>query len=560
MDKEFQHNKRNKRDKRDKEVSKNPESQRIYIRCLIKELRIGNKLLIENSEFNINFKEKVGFIGRNGSGKSTLVKLILSKYHGEELSQDIEFRGEITLPPDLRIAYLPQEIKLQFDGSVSEYLDSVGGEYVKTYKRFKELSSKTELNPEEILEYQNVIEKMTLFDLWDYENRRRVILERLNLNLEILNKNVNEISGGEATKIALAGVLLSDANFWLLDEPTNNLDKESINLLFEEIRKFRGGVLLITHDRKLLSILSKIIEIDEETKMIRTWGGNYLFYRQRKDEEYRARLRKYEEQEKRRKELEESIARLKQKAKRFEEISKNAFYRAKGAKLAGAARAMMERIERELTELTEPKPPERPKFPSPEPEEIRGNILTVENLFYNLGGGRFLKIDYLNIEAGDRLLIEGPNASGKTTFLRIILNEIQPQSGKITLRQNIKIGYLPQTPIIENRNEKVVDYLRRNYNLIEDNIKQILNRMKIPNVFNLEIGDLSIGEIRRVQLAAILANNPQLIILDEPTNHLDVYTVEELVEALKDYKGTIIFVSHDEQFINDIQPNKKITF
>lgn len=534
----------------------NPEN--IYIRCLVKKLEFDTKELIKDSEFVINFKEKTGFIGRNGSGKSTLINLILAKYYNQHFPENIDFQGDITITPDLKIAYLPQEVKLHFEGTVGEYIDYCGGQFSEIFKRFIELSSKQELSSEESLEYQEIIEKMGLFNLWDYDERRKILLEKMGFTQEILQRRIQEMSGGEATKIALLGVLISDANFWLLDEPTNNLDNIATDVLFEEIKKFKGGVLMVTHDRRLLNILSKIIEIDEETKKIRVWGGNYNFYKQKKKEEYQARWRKYEDQERRKKQLRESALQLKQQAEKFEKISKSAAYRAVAAKLAKRYKVQMARIKRELTELTEPKPPEKPKFPVPEIERLKGNVLTIKNLEYILPNDKTLKIDFLNIEGGDRLLIRGPNGSGKTTLLRIILGEIKTNLGEIYLRPNIKIGYLPQTPTIKDKEEKVVDFLKENYNLSEDNIKQILNRIKTTHVFNLKLSQLSIGEIRRLQLGAILFTNPQLLILDEPTNHLDVYTIEELVEALINYQGTIIFVSHDEEFIKEIKPNKNI--
>ncbi len=472
--------------------------------------------------------------------------------------EDIDFSGNVFISPEFKIAYLPQEVKLQFSGTVEEYLEWTGGEFARLVKRYKELSEKEEFSPEETEEYSQIIERMTQFNLWDYEGRRRRILKKLNISSEILKRNIQEISGGEATKIALAGVLLSDANFWILDEPTNNLDKDSIDLLFEEMRRFKGGILYITHDRRLLNISSKIFEIDEETKTLRVWGGNYEFYKKEKAEEFLARIRKFEEQERKRKRLEKAIEELKKKSQEFEKMSRDAFYRAKGAKIAKQAKVQEERILRELSQLTEPKPPERPEFSKPQPEVFKGTILSIKGLSYSFNNEILINIPHLILEAGERLLIEGPNGSGKTTLIRIILGEIKPSEGEITLKEGIRIGYLPQSPKIENIDQKVYQFLKNEYSINEGEIKAILNRIKIPNVFNLELRNLSIGEIRRLQLAAILFKNPDLLILDEPTNHLDVYTIEELESALKDYQGTIIFVSHDEYFINNLKPTQRI--
>jgi ATPase subunit of ABC transporter with duplicated ATPase domains len=265
------------------------------------------------------------------------------------------------------------------------------------------------MNENEAIEYQEILEKMTKLNLWNFDYRREKILKRLKLNNEILNRNIQTISGGESTKIALAGVLLSDANFWILDEPTNNLDINSINLLLEELRSFSGSVLIITHDRRILNSLEKIIEIDEETKTIRIWGGNYTFYKNKKQEEFEARIRKYEEQERKKKQLEEELKRLKQEAHRFESISRDAFQRARGAKLAKRAKAMEERIMRELQKLTEPKPPERPAFPikTIETETRKKILLKINNLSCKFKDKVLFENLNFTVEKGDRILISG---------------------------------------------------------------------------------------------------------------------------------------------------------
>jgi ATPase subunit of ABC transporter with duplicated ATPase domains len=519
-------------------------------------LSIGSKILIEGGSFSITSIEKVGFIGRNGSGKSTIIRLIENYYNRIEPLDDVDFRGKINLNPGARIAFLPQEVKFNFRGTVREYLDFCGGEFARVFNRYNELRDKEGLSEEESYEYQEILRKMTELNLWNYDYRRNKIIERLGLKVD-LDRDIQTLSGGEATKIALAGVLLSDANLWVLDEPTNNLDLDSINLLLEEIQSFKGSVLIITHDRRILNSLGKIIEIDEETKRIRIWGGNYEFYRAKKEEEFEARLRKYEEQEKKRKQLEEELERLKQEALRFEKISRDAFRRARGAKLARRAKVMEERIRRELQKLTEPKPPERPSFPMPDVELQKKSVMSVNNLSYKIDSRVLFDNLNLHLEGGDRVLIKGPVGVGKTTLLRLIVGELKPTSGEIRLNTN-KMGYLPQAFTIENPDQKVYEFLKEKYNLYDDEIKKILAKLKIPEVFNLPIKNLSFGEIRRIQIAAILSKNPELLILDEPTNHLDVYTVEELVQALRRYQGTIIFVSHDVSFIEDISPNKEI--
>jgi ATPase subunit of ABC transporter with duplicated ATPase domains len=525
-------------------------------------LIIGEKELIKESSFSIEEKEKVGLIGRNGSGKSTLLELVYQKYKGENIQKQRKFSaiqtsGRIIINPNLKIAYLPQEIKFDFEGSVKDYLNSCSSFYLETINRFEDLNKKKKenhLSREEELELKSLLEKMNSYNLWKFRVERMKVLENLSLE-NLINKDIKDVSGGEATRVGLAGIFLSDADFWILDEPTNNLDYEGIDLLFRKIKEFKGGILIVTHDRKLLDVLKKIIEIDEETKKIKIWGGNYSFYKEKKEEEYEARLRKYEAQLEKKKSLEEEVLRLKKIALSLEDKSSQT----KAVKLVKRAKAIETRISRELANLNEPRPPEKPTFPKPKIEKLAGFIFRLINISFAYSPEKeIIKNLNLEINSGDRLLIKGKNGTGKTTLLKIILGEIEPTKGIIKRKQNLNIGYLPQSPLMSNKKEKVKNYLKNFYSLTEDDIKKILNLMQISEVYSLDIENLSIGEIRRIQLAAILFKNPEVLILDEPTNHLDVYTIEDLTFVLKDYEGTLVFTSHDDYFIRDIKPNKEL--
>jgi ATP-binding cassette subfamily F protein 3 len=269
-------------------------------------------------------------------------------------------------------------------------------------------------------------------------------------------------------------------------------------------------------------------------------------------------MRRYEEQETKRKRLEEELRRLKQQAQQFERISKNAFQRTRGAKLAKRAKSMEIRIERELEKLTEPQPPQRPKFLLKETRPIKGNLIRVENLSYFLGEKNIFTNLNFDVDANQRIWIRGPIGSGKTTLLKCIVGEFELSSGKVKIREGLKIGYLPQTPIIKDKKQKVKDYLEENFDLTEYDIRKILKTIKMEETFDIFVGNLSVGEIRKLQIGALLFKGSDILILDEPTNHLDIYTIEELVEALKQYEGTIIFTSHDLSFVSDLNPNKQI--
>lgn len=316
-----------------------PEKEIRTARIIAKDfsLSIGTKKLIEPSNFVVGSGEKIGLVGRNGAGKTTLFKTIYALYKKLPLSHEITIGGSLEISPEVRIGYLPQDVQLDYEGTVNEYLDSCAQEITQVLKQFERLSHLAETNHSEIIlsDLGKVMEQIEMLDSWNHQRRKQEIVEGLGLSGSYLKRNIRDISGGEATKVALAGVLLSNPNLVLLDEPTNNLDIQSLFFLEKWIKEQQSmGFIIIAHDRIFLdNTIHTVLEIDEESLKIMTFGGNYSFYSQEKQKIFEACLRKYEEAVKRKKRSEREIQRLKSAAQSFETTSPEAFFRRKGAKL-----------------------------------------------------------------------------------------------------------------------------------------------------------------------------------------------------------------------------------
>lgn len=521
----------------------------------------GGRELIRRANFVISPGRKVALIGRNGGGKTTFLETVVSIARKEELPFGTEIEGQLEVFPGTKVGYLPQEIKINFSGTVEEYLDLCAEEVAQTYLAYEEIQKKLEgeTSLKLLEEFGRLIERMNFLDAWDYPQKRKLLLEGLGLTGEYLKRKVLEISGGEAARVALAGVLISFPNLVLLDEPTNNLDFPALKFLEEWIKKGKFSLLVVSHDRRFLDrVIDEVLEIDEWEKTVNSFGGNYSFYAEQKRIMFEAQQRAYEEEKRRREQLEEAAKELKRKAQRFEGLSRNAFYRAKGASLAKQAKVQLKRIERELMSIPEPQPPKKPAFVVLE-KEPPGNLINVNNLYFFYSGGEEIFHGFsFKLKGNERVAIIGENGAGKTTFLRLLLGEIKPQKGQIYI--TAKVAYLPQNPGEVDASFRVLDFFRSLVKTTEEEAQKILGRVLFRDVSKERIGNFSIGEIRRIQIAALFASAPELIILDEPTNHLDIFTIEMLEEALGKFKGGLLVVSHDEWFLRNINPERTVVF
>ena len=525
-------------------------------------LSIGTKKLIEPSNFAVGSGEKIALVGRNGAGKTTLFKTIYALYKKLPLPHEITVGGSLETSPETRIGYLPQDVQIDYNGTVNEYLDSCAQETTQVLKQFERLSHLVETDHSEVVlsDLGKAMEQIDMLDGWNYQKRKQEIIEGLGLSGSYFKRDIRDISGGEATKVALAGVLLSNPNIVLLDEPTNNLDIRSLLFLEQWISEQQSmGFIIVAHDRVFLdNAVNTVLEIDEESLKIMTFGDNYSFYSQKKQKIFEARLRKYEETVRKKKRLERETQRLKSAAQSFETTSPEAFFRRKGAKLQKKAVQLRERAEKMIAEMPEPEPPKIPAIEVGEAKPGKARILSFKNLLFHypetpkelFGGFSF------SLHQGERVVIIGPNGSGKSTFLKILVGELRHEDLELELNREMKIGYIPQNLILENPQENLLDYCRKFISGFPEDISKLLGKVIFTDPSQLRIGNLSLGELKRVLLSIIFAQVPDLLILDEPINHLDLYTAEMLDKALERYKGTVLVVSHDRYFLQRLKAKR----
>lgn len=540
---------------------KEPSKARLTITDL--SISVGTKDLIVDGNFSIGTSERLALIGRNGSGKTSLLDLVAAVSVGDQAPEHLDVKGDITLT-QAKVGYLRQDIQVTFDGTVKEYIDQCALDVAAVISNYDNLTARLadgETGDELMDEYGKALDDMSQLDAWDFPRKREMILQGLGLTADYLDRDMTEVSGGEATKVSLAGILVSSPNLILLDEPTNNLDPESVKFFEEWVKTTQTSLLLVSHDREFLDeTVTEILEIDEATKHLIRFGGNYTFYRQKKQEMFDAQLRLYDEQLKKRKQLEDSAKQLKQEAQRFEGMSNDSFYRAKGGGLAKRAKSQLERIERELNDIPEPVLPKRPSFEVKEPLASDGTVMVIEDLSYRYPNNSIDTFSGVNfsIRTGERIGVVGANGAGKSTLLRVLTGSLHPISGKVEQFKGLRVGYLPQTTDRIKSDQNIIDYIRRKASVSVEDAYKALSRMLLDDSAHKTVGDFSFGEFRRIELVALFASNPDVLILDEPTNHLDIYTIETLEDALARYRGAVITVTHDERFLKDLNVTKVI--
>jgi ATPase subunit of ABC transporter with duplicated ATPase domains len=524
-------------------------------------ISVPDRQLLTGATFAVPAGRRVALIGRNGSGKSTLLQTILALARQGAPPPHVELRGTLELGPGTRVAGLPQSPQLTFQGSVAAYLDRSAGEVSVAWNAHERLAGELAGGGDDLLQrYGEALDAVQRLGAWDYPQRRLQVLAGLGLGPEALEREVGSLSGGEATRVALAGVLLAPANLVLLDEPSNNLDLSSLRFLAGWVRQAAAGLLVVSHDRDFLDeAVEEIVEVEERTGRLRHYGGSFSFYAARKAEEFGAQLRAFEEQSKRRTRMESSMAQIAGRAQRFQSQSQSDFYRARGAKVARLAKAQATRIERELDDLEEPKPPMPARFTVTPPALRDGTLVQVRGVAFGHAHALFSGLD-LSVGAGRRLAVIGPNGSGKTTLLRLIAGELEPDAGRVERVHGLRMACLRQVQPPLHGAESLLEHVLRLQPAPADELRPILGKVVFADPGRLRARDVSEGERRRAECAAGFASRPDLVMLDEPTNHLDLSTIEMLEEALAEYEGAVIAVSHDRRFLRRLEPSAALRF
>lgn len=493
----------------------------------------GTDQILNDISFHINEREKAAIIGINGAGKSTLFKIIMGQLQADS--------GEVIFAKGSSVGYLAQHQDLSTENSIYDEIMTVKKDVIEldnAIRRLEEnMKTVTGRELEQMLRtYTRLTHEFELKNGYAYKSEVVGILKGLGFVEADFNKPVTALSGGQKTRIALGKLLLSTPDLILLDEPTNHLDMESIAWLETYLLNYNGAVVVIAHDRYFLDkVVSKVVEI-ENTKAI-CFEGNYSAFAEKKAQQRDAMLKHYLNQQKEIKRQEEVITKLR------------SFNREKSIKRAESREKMLDKIER----VDKPVMEQSHMSIRLEPHIVSGNdVLTIKDLSKSYDSLKLF--DHLNFEIkrGERVSIIGNNGTGKTTILKIINQLVSYDSGEIKLGAKVKIGYYDQEHQVLSSEKTLFDELQDTYpHLDNTKIRNILAAFLFTNddVFK-RIKDISGGERGRVSLAKLMLSEANFLILDEPTNHLDITSKEILENALVNYTGTVLYVSHDRYFIN----------
>ncbi len=503
---------------------------------------------------------QVALVGRNGSGKSTLLATIDSISRTGSPPGGVTLQGELRLAPGLTVGHLPQSPQLAHPGMVSGYLDAHGGPGARAsaaYRRLAERVAAGATDEGTLGAYGEALEEMERVDGWGHEARREEVLGGLGLDAALLHRPLATLSGGEATRVALAALLLADHELLLLDEPSNNLDAGARDYLAGWLAQAPAAVLLVSHDRELLDRATEILEIEEGTGRVLLFGGGYDAFEADRRAALDQRRQAYEEQERRRGRLARSAGLLAERAQSLQSRSQNDFYRGKGAKVARAATAQATRIERELRTLEEPEGPAQPRFVVAAPAVSTGTLLRLQEVRLERGQQVLASNLSLAVGAGERVAVVGPNGSGKSTLLSVLAGET-PASGRVWRNPRLRLGVLPQVVVPQGGDATVLDHVAALVDVAPDDLRPVLGKVLFSDVARRRAADQSEGELRRAVLAGLFCGRPDLLLLDEPTNHIDLATIDLLEAALEEFTGAVIAISHDERFLRRFRPGRTL--
>lgn len=505
----------------------------MLLACSHVDKKFNDVPLFSDVTFHINEMERVALVGSNGAGKTTLLRIIAG-----ELTAD---SGEITTAKDKTIGYLPQQLGYHSENSIYEELLEVKSEIVELDRSIRNMEK--QMQHVSGKELESLLEKyhrlQTEFEAKDgYACKSQImgIINGLGFGGKDMEQCINTLSGGQRTRVALGKLLLLEPDLLILDEPTNHLDLPSIQWLENYLSNYKGGVLIVSHDRYFLDrIAEKVVEI-EHGKAI-SFTGNYSAYAEKKEQLRHIQLKEYENYIRNVKHQEEVIEKLR------------SFNREKSIKRAESREKMLEK----MTPVEKPVEAQKTMHFELTPEKTSGNdVLYVDDFSKSFGEKHLFEHISFDIHRGERAAIIGKNGTGKTTLLKILCELEAADSGIAKLGTNVEIGYYDQEHNVLHDDKTIFDEIHDDY--------PDLNNTRIRNVLAafLFTGDdvykkislLSGGEKGRVSLAKLMLSKANFLLLDEPTNHLDIESKEILEEALNQYTGTVLYVSHDRYFIN----------
>ena len=493
----------------------------------------GEKVILQDASFHIEEREKAALIGNNGAGKTTLLRIIM-----EEISAD---SGQVVIAKDKKSGYLAQYQDIHGHHTIYEELMTTKQYILDMEDKIRSLEQEMKYVAGDKLEslmnsYTRLTHQFELENGYAYKSEIVGVLKGLGFEEEDYGKQIENLSGGQKTRVALGKLLISKPDILLLDEPTNHLDMESIAWLETYLLNYPGAVFIVSHDRYFLDkVVTKIVEI--EAAQMRMYEGNYSAYALKKAQLRDAQYKAYLNQQREIKHQEAVITKLR------------SFNREKSIKRAESRVKMLDKIQR----IEKPIEIDNQMRISLEPRFISGNdVLTVEGLSKAFPGQTLFTDINFEIKRGERVALIGNNGTGKTTILKILNGIVDADAGRFALGSKVQIGYYDQEHHVLHMEKTIFQEISDTYpTLTETEIRNMLAAFLFTgdDVFKL-ISSLSGGERGRVSLAKLMLSEANFLILDEPTNHLDIASKEILEEALNSYTGTVLYVSHDRYFIN----------
>ena len=488
----------------------------------------GVRQVFSNVSFEIKEGDRIALVGPNGAGKSTLLKCILGI---EELDE-----GQVVMSPVASIGYLQQDVNLG-DASLAEEIETAWEDVNALENKLQELTTYLETHEASESDLQRLDylqNRLEWLGGYDYEQKTKRIVYGLGFTDEDLYKPANAFSGGQKTRINLAKALVRSPDFLFLDEPTNHLDMEMLEWLEGYLSSYRGGILIVSHDRYFMDrIVTGVVELDHHKAT--TYRGNYSRYVAQREERLKADTIAYEKQQEYIKKTEEYIDKYRAGIK---------------SKMARGRQSQLNRLER----LEAPETSHSLDFKFPPAAMSADKVLVLDHVSIGYKTDDPIINDvFMVVRRGESVALIGPNGAGKSTMVKAIVGELFPTDGHIDIGNRVQVGYFSQEHEELHDRWQVVDEIINNYNFTEEKARNVLGSFlfKGDDVFKL-VGDLSGGERARLALLKLFLQGDNFLILDEPTNHLDVPTREIVERALQQFGGTCFIISHDRYFLDQV--------
>ncbi len=489
---------------------------------------LGGRTLLREAEMSINWGERVALVGPNGAGKSTLFRMILDEEPPDE--------GTIERDEYAITGYLPQEAGEPTDETIIEIAMGITPEMTGILRTMREHETKGDLSHPDFAKAQDQFNHLNGYQL---EPKARKILAGLGFRQEDFQKPARTFSGGWVMRAHLARLLVMEPDLLMLDEPTNHLDLLSLLWFRRYLLNYSGAILMISHDRDFMdSIIETVVEIDPDAAKLISYTGNYSSFLQQREARFDQQTAAYRAQQKEIEQHQEFIDRFRQIGSKAAQVQSRIKF--------------LEKLQR----VEKPRAPRKPfKFTFPQPPRSNQKVMELEKVCQAYGDKTIYQNLDLTIERGDRIVLVGPNGAGKSTLLKILAGIIPVDSGKRLPGHATKLGYYSQHRLesLNENNTVLEEVMGCCPTLRDEDARSILGTFLFRRAdVEKRCGVLSGGEKSRLNLVKFLVDPPNLLLMDEPTTHLDILSIDSLVNALRAYEGTLVFISHDVHFIRTL--------